>query len=195
MLFIEHKGFNVSIMRAERLIGDYVHELPPGRRIEVYPVDAFEKPLDNWIKGAGNYVVPVEAEWGLWFDWRGNDVLNTAVLTSIKGMNPITGQRSNGFSLERYEENCPIHKTKFKDGLFCVRRQILLKAEIPADHTYQWKRILLIQPNYTATGWEYYGMTFPPINLTYVAAYLEDLDVEVAILDAKVENLNYKQLK
>ena len=119
MLFIEHKGFNVSIMRAERLIGDYVHELPPGRRIEVYPVDAFEKPLDNWIKGAGNYVVPVEAEWGLWFDWRGNDVLNTAVLTSIKGMNPITGQRSNGFSLERYEENCPIHKTKFKDGLFC----------------------------------------------------------------------------
>lgn len=70
-----------------------------------------------------------------------------------------------------------------------------MKAEIPADHTYQWKRILLIQPNYTATGWEYYGMTFPPINLTYVAAYLEDLDVEVAILDAKVENLNYKQLK
>lgn len=63
------------------------------------------------------------------------------------------------------------------------------------NQTQQWKRILLIQPNYTTMGWEYYGMKFPPINLTYIAAYLEDLDVEVAILDAKAENLNYKQLK
>ena len=44
-------------------------------------------------------------------------------------------------------------------------------------------------------GWENYGLDFPPINLTYIAAYLEDLDVEVEILDAKVKDLNYKQVK
>ncbi len=60
---------------------------------------------------------------------------------------------------------------------------------------YRWKRILLIRPNFTTGGWELYGLDFPPINLTYIAAYLEDLDVEVAILDAKVENLNYEQTR
>jgi len=63
------------------------------------------------------------------------------------------------------------------------------------ENSYRWKRILLVQPNYTTMGWEFYGMKFPPINLTYVAAYLEDLDVEVAILDAKAENLNHAQFK
>jgi len=60
---------------------------------------------------------------------------------------------------------------------------------------YQWKRILLIKPNFRTLGWEYYNLDFPPLNLTYIAAYLEDLDVKVAILDAKVKNLVYKQVK
>jgi radical SAM superfamily enzyme YgiQ (UPF0313 family) len=38
-------------------------------------------------------------------------------------------------------------------------------------------------------------MDFPPINLTYIASYLTDLDVEIEILDAKVKNLNYNQIK
>ncbi len=121
MQTIEHKGFKSTIMRAKRLTGNHVHGLPPGIPIDVYPVDAFEKPLDNWIPGPGNYVVPVESDWGLWFDWRDNDTMNTSILPSIKGMNPITGQRTKGFALERYEEKCPIHKIKFKDGLFCEK--------------------------------------------------------------------------
>ena len=100
MFEMEYKGFKASIMQAEKLTGDFAHGLPPGRHIDVHPVDAFEKPLDNWIPGPGNYVVPVEPNWGLWFDWRDNDTMNTAVLPSIKGMNPITGQRTNGLSLE-----------------------------------------------------------------------------------------------
>lgn len=114
-----YKGFNARIMRAQRLVGSGIHGLPPGTPIDVYPVDAFEVPLENWITGPGNYVVPVSPDWGLWFDWTDNDKLNTAVLLSIKGMNPITGQRTNGFGLERYEEKCPVHETPFKDGLFC----------------------------------------------------------------------------
>ena len=70
-----------------------------------------------------------------------------------------------------------------------------MKLETSTSSGYHWKRILLIKPNYRTMGWEYYNLDFPPINLTYIAAYLEDLDVEVAILDAKVKDLNYKQVK
>src|SRR5271157_3049676 len=118
---MQHKGFSAKIMKAERLTGSGVHGLPPGSAIDVLPVDAFEQPMAHWIKGAGNYVVPVDSDWGLWFDFTSNDQMNTAVLLSIKGMNPVTGQRTNGLGLERYEEKCPIHNAKFKDGLFCEK--------------------------------------------------------------------------
>jgi hypothetical protein len=108
-------------MRAQRLIGKGVHGLPSGTPIEVYPVDVFEHPLSHWITGAGNYVIPVDSDWGLWFDFTNNDSMNTAVLPSVKGMNPITGRRTNGFVLERYEEKCPEHNEKFKDGNFCEK--------------------------------------------------------------------------
>lgn len=118
---MDYKGFKAQIMKAERLIGSGVHGLPPGRPIDVYPVDAFKKPLDNWVKGAGNYVIPVDSDWGLWFDWTMNDQMNTAVLPSVKGMNPITGRRTNGHVLERYEDKCPEHGVKFSDGLYCEK--------------------------------------------------------------------------
>ena len=63
------------------------------------------------------------------------------------------------------------------------------------NHSYRWKKILLIKPNYRTNGWDYYNMDFPPINLTSVASYLTDLEVEVGILDAKVLNLDYRKLK
>jgi len=63
------------------------------------------------------------------------------------------------------------------------------------NQKFRWKKILLIKPNYRTTGWDYYNMDFPPINLTYIASYLTDLDVEVEILDTKVKNLNYNQIK
>lgn len=60
---------------------------------------------------------------------------------------------------------------------------------------YNWKRILLIKPNYRSDGWDYYNIDFPPINLAYIASYLSDLDVQVEILDTKVNDLNFKQIK
>jgi hypothetical protein len=118
---MQHAGFSARIMKARRLTGNGPHGLPPGNPVDVFPVDAFEQPLSSWIAGPGNYVVPVDPDWGLWFDWTDNDWTNTAVLLSIKGMNPITGQRTNGFMLERYKERCPIHDEPFKDGLFCEK--------------------------------------------------------------------------
>jgi len=121
MKTMEYKGFKAQIMRAARLTGDYTHTLPPGNAIDIYPVDSFEKPLPSWIPGQGNYVIPVNSEDALWFDWTMNDGLNTCVLPTVKGMNPITGRRTNGFALERYENKCPDHNIEFKDGLYCEK--------------------------------------------------------------------------
>jgi radical SAM superfamily enzyme YgiQ (UPF0313 family) len=63
------------------------------------------------------------------------------------------------------------------------------------SHSLNWERILLIKPNFRSIGWDFYNMDFPPISLTYIAAYLEDLPVDVQILDSKVENLNHNQIK
>ncbi|MBD3197567.1 MAG: radical SAM protein [Candidatus Lokiarchaeota archaeon] len=63
------------------------------------------------------------------------------------------------------------------------------------DLNHKWKRILLIKPNYRAVGWDFYNMNFPPINLSYIASYTSDLDVEIDILDAKVKNLSIQQIK
>lgn len=120
MLTIEHQGFRAKIKRADRLSDDgRVHGLPLGRDIEVYPVDEFKHPLPSWMTGAGNYVVPVQPNWGLWFDWTSNDDYNTAIMPTVKGMNPITGQKTQGYGLEQYQENCPVHGTQFKEGRFC----------------------------------------------------------------------------
>jgi hypothetical protein len=74
----------------------------------------------DWVRSAGSYVCPVDVEWGLWFDWTDNDPLNTAILPSVKGMNPITGQKIEGLSLAQFSKNCPKHDKPFKgDDRFC----------------------------------------------------------------------------
>jgi hypothetical protein len=63
--------------------------------------------------------VPVRPNTGLWFDWTANSQVNTAVLPTVKGCNPITGQQTSGFHMERYEEKCPKHNKPFKAERFC----------------------------------------------------------------------------
>ena len=72
-----------------------------------------------------------------------------------------------------------------------------MSIEIPTKHNFRWRKILLIKPNYHFGNTDYYfaPMDLPPLNLTYIASYLIDLNVEVEILDTKVNNLNYKQIK
>lgn len=118
-MIMEYKGFRAQIMEADRLVGNQVHGLPPGSPVEVHSVDEFEEPLPNWINGPGNFVVAVKKDKGLWFDWTSNDQNNTAVLPTVKGMNPISGRRTNGFALERYEVKCPVHDIDFEGVRFC----------------------------------------------------------------------------
>ena len=116
---MEHKGFKAQVMEAERLTGDYVHELPPGSALPVYPVDMLLEPPESWMKGPGVFVIPVKPNKGLWFNWTQNSDNNTAVIPTVKGCNPITGMQTSGFHMERYENKCPKHGTDFLHDRFC----------------------------------------------------------------------------
>jgi hypothetical protein len=116
---MEHSGYKASLMASERLTGEHVHSLPPGQAIPVIPIHALPGAPESWIREAGSYVVPVETEVGLWFDWTSNDHYMTAVMPVVKGMNPITGQKIEGMHLEQYREMCPIHEAPFGHGNYC----------------------------------------------------------------------------
>lgn len=115
--------FQATLMRAERLPDrGHPHSLPPGSPISVIPVDRLPGVPKSWIGGPGSYVCPVDSECGLWFDWTMNDKLNTAVLASVKGMNPITGQKIESLALNQYQEKCPVHDVEFKgEDRFCPK--------------------------------------------------------------------------
>jgi radical SAM superfamily enzyme YgiQ (UPF0313 family) len=72
-----------------------------------------------------------------------------------------------------------------------------LEVENPNQQKLRWKKILLIKPNSRVINTSLHQTRFdaPPLNLTYIASYLADLNVEVEILDAKLKNLNYRQIK
>lgn len=110
-------GNYASIMRAEKQTKN-TGKLPTGIPIPVLPVDYLLDKPDFWIGGEGSYVCPIESDWAIWFNWQMNNS-NTAVLSSVKGMNPITGQRINGIGLEQYKNKCPIHNCDFLHGKFC----------------------------------------------------------------------------
>ena len=119
MMRMEHKGYFAKIMEAPRLVGDQIFGLPPGTPLPVYQADAFKKYPENWMKGPGVFVVPVNPNKGLWFDWRDNDENNTAIIPTVKGCNPITGLQTTGFFLERYDMKCPKHGCDFQAERFC----------------------------------------------------------------------------
>jgi len=72
-----------------------------------------------------------------------------------------------------------------------------MEIEIPDQQNLKWKRILLIKPNSRVINTTFHQARFdaPPLNLTYIASYLVDLNVDVEILDTKIKNLSYKQIR
>jgi hypothetical protein len=118
---MEYKGFRAKIMEAERLSGDHIFGLPPGSPLNVYPSGVFLEYPEQWMKGPGVFVVPVKPNKGLWFDWTLNSSVNTAVLPTVKGCNPITGMPTSGFRLERYVDKCPKHGVEFESDRYCPK--------------------------------------------------------------------------
>jgi len=137
---LEYKGFQARIMRAEKLENNRIHGLPLGRPIECHEVDEFVEPLPHWLHGPGNFVIPVRSEWALWFDWTLNSSMNTAVLPTIKGMNPITGRKTEGFFLESYKEKCPTHGCELNSERYCKECDYKLAPQnyICAPNTLWW---------------------------------------------------------
>jgi hypothetical protein len=117
---MEHAGFKASLMKAPMLKDTgKAHGLPPGEKLPVVPIANLPGCPESWSREAGTYVCPIDVGWSLWFDFTMNNRLNTAVVPSVKGMNPITGQPIGGPQLESYEEKCPVHGTPFGHNLLC----------------------------------------------------------------------------
>jgi hypothetical protein len=138
-----YKGFHAQVMEAERLTGEHIHGLPPGRPLTIFNSDEFVAWPENWMKGHGVFLVPVKTNKGIWFDWRENCPNNTAIIPTIKGCNPYTGLQTSGFHLERYSEKCPRHGTAFIGDNFC------------SDCNYKWPPQNYLSPGniYWLDGW------------------------------------------
>ncbi len=107
--------------------GETSHGLPPYALVDAYPVDEYEACPTNWEHGsdvASSYFVGVKEDHGMWLDfnecfYHTHDV---AVVISIQGVNPITGQKmvkEKALCLEQYHKQCPIHNAKFQQDRYC----------------------------------------------------------------------------
>jgi hypothetical protein len=98
--------------------------LPPGALRESYVVDEYPACPSNWMNGsdiASSYFVPVAPEKGMWLNFNSNRDHNydVAVVISIQGINPITGQKTSVLNLEQYKKECPVHNVPFQQDSFC----------------------------------------------------------------------------
>jgi hypothetical protein len=122
VLEMEHSGYRAALKAAPRLKDDgQRHGLPPGDSMPIFPIHSLPGCPENWVRDAGTFVVPVISEIGLWFDWTMNDPFYTSVVPSVKGMNPITGQKMEGCQMEQYRDKCPVHGDSFANGNYCEK--------------------------------------------------------------------------
>lgn len=119
---MSHSGYGASVMLAPKLLDNgKTHRLPPGEVIPAIPIHCLPGCPEDWVRDAGSYVIMVEESFGLWFDWRSNDSYTTAVVPSVKGMNPVTGQKLEGCQMEQYRDRCPVHDIPFAHGNYCEK--------------------------------------------------------------------------
>lgn len=104
--------------------GEMTWNLPPYNRVMAYKVDEFPACPSSWIHGstkAGSYFMGIEEGKGMWLDFNGcsNDEHDVAVLISIQGVNPISGQKQDKMRLEQYKNKCPVHDVEFQQDRYC----------------------------------------------------------------------------
>ena len=119
---MEHSGYKASLMAAKRLPDDgTIHPLPLGMPISTIPIHCLPGVPKSWLRKAGSYVVPVDSEMGLWFDWTMNNPHNVAIVPSVKGMNPITGQKLESMAMQQYRDKCPVHNIDLAHERYCEK--------------------------------------------------------------------------
>jgi hypothetical protein len=109
--------------------GEYAHSLPPYAPVGVYPVDEYDSCPTNWMHGSdivSSYFLGVKEDHGMWMDF--NECFyhthEVAIVLSIQGVNPLTGQKmvkDKALCLEQYHKKCPIHKVNFKQDRYCEK--------------------------------------------------------------------------
>ncbi|NJO65395.1 MAG: hypothetical protein HC836_47070 [Richelia sp. RM2_1_2] len=105
---------------------EIAHSLPPYAPQKAYVVDEYTACPSNWMHGstkASSYFVGIKADHGMWLDFTDNQrhSHDVAVLVSIQGINPITGQRTGKMQLEQYNCKCPVHNVEFAQERFCSK--------------------------------------------------------------------------
>ena len=103
---------------------DDVDGLPPYAPAEVHVVDEYPQCPDSWMHGSAkssSYFVGVRENTALWFDFNDNyqNTHDIAVVISVQGVNPLTGQKTGKLRLEKYDKNCPVHDCEFGQERFC----------------------------------------------------------------------------
>jgi len=116
---MEHAGYKAKIMAAPRLVGDRSFDLPPGIPMAVIPIACLPGCPDDWVRGAGTYVIPVKEDVGIWFDWTDNPQESIAIVPSVKRMNPISGLPLDSMAMEQFRDKCPKHGIAFAHGRVC----------------------------------------------------------------------------
>lgn len=103
------------------------HSLPPYAIQPSLIVDEYPACPSNWMHGSSissSYFVEVHPDRGMWLDFNENfdNEHDVAVVLSIQGINPITGQKmvgDNPLRLEQYKNKCPIHNVDFQQDRYC----------------------------------------------------------------------------
>ncbi len=103
-----------------------IHVLPPYDRREAFLVDEYPACPTNWMHGsnkAASYFAAIEPQRHLWLDFTSNmyHKHNVAIVVSVQGINPITGQQTKALRLEQYREKCPVHDLAFGVDRFCEK--------------------------------------------------------------------------
>lgn len=113
-----------KIMSSFKNNEEVIQGLPPYNKQNTYIVDKYSACPENWIRGSDNissYFVGVEEDRGLWINF--NDCFDynydVAIVLSIQGINPITGQKTDKLRLEQYKKKCPIHDVNFEQERYC----------------------------------------------------------------------------
>jgi len=95
---------------------DDKHNLPNGNPINIHAVDEYPACPDNWEHGsdiAGSFFAGLHEDWALWLDFNEcfNHTHDVAVVLSVQGINPITGQTmvgDNPLRMEQYHRELPL---------------------------------------------------------------------------------------
>ncbi len=98
--------------------------LPPYKRATPYPVDEYTDCPEDWIHGsdkASSYFLAAQEGMGVWLDFNPctSHTHDVAVVVSVQKINPLTGQESESFALEKYGKKCPLHDCDFQQDRFC----------------------------------------------------------------------------